>query len=499
MNDTADYDYKKYLQLIIKKKYLFVSLALIIMAGVAITSYILPERYEAKCTVFIEKSLISELVKGIAITSSFEDKLKVLAYTLKSRSLLIKVFNDLDLNVNKLNSEQLEKMVREFQEKTDVKLKDKEGLFTITFINENPRLARDYVNTLVRRYIEENITSKREESYGATNFLSEQITTIKTKLEGAEARANSYKRDNGGVLAQSEVAILADIGQAQQRIEEIEIKRRQLESMQSLARKNDPLKEKLAALKKKQQELGLVYTDIHPEVVETNNEIAAVKQQLQSGSARAEFVNVPSLEMEKISMELNSLRVIENNQRRFIASKQSLLRSIPAARTGLDELEREKNSQKNLYEQLVARYGQSEVSKQMEVQDKATTFRIEDPAILPTKPYSPQRIKIILLGIVGGLVASFGFLVLLDHLDKSVRNIESLKSLGIQILAVVPTIENPIELQALRRRDYWFYGIAGTCFMLILATVPLELMRNLSTDVFSSPVIKTHLKNLTLK
>ncbi len=333
---------------------------------------------------------------------------------------------------------------------------------------------------------------KQEESYGATDVLSTQINTIKTKLEEAEAKANSYRRDNDGVLAQSEAAILADVAQAQQRIVEVEIKRRQFESMLSQAKKNDPLKSKLAVLKKKQQELGLVYTDIHPEVVEINSEIAAISQQLQSGSVRTDNVNEYSLEVEKISMELNSLRDIENSQRRFIASRQSLLRSIPAARSGLDELEREKNSQKLLYEQLVARHGQSEVSRQMEMQGKVSPFRIEDPAILPTSPFSPNRVKIILFGIVGGLAASFGFLVLLDHLDKSVRNIESLKTLGVQVLAVIPTIENPIELQASRKRDYWFYGIAAVCFMLILATIPLELMRPLTIDVFN-------LKNLTLK
>lgn len=499
MNHSAEFDYKKYLQLIVKKKYLFVSLALAIMAGVAITSYILPERYEARCTVFIEKSVISELVKGIAITPSFDDKLRLLAYTMKSRSLLLKVFNDLGLDFNSLSNGQQEKMIRNFQERTDIKLKDREGLFIISFSDKDPRIARDFANTLVRRYIEDNITSKREESYGATKFLAEQISAVKAKLEEAEARANSFKRENGGMLAQSEASVLAEIGEAQQKIDELVIKRRQLESMLNLAKKNDPLKAKLTALQKRQQELGLVYTENHPEVIETNNQIASVKEQLQSGSAKVVLTDVPSFEIERISMELNSLRDTENNLKRFTASKRTLLRSIPAARTGLDELEREKNSQKSLYEQLMTRYGQSEVSKQVEVQDKATTFRIVDPAILPTRPYSPQRVKMILFGIIGGLVASFGFLVLRDHLDKSVRNVESLKSLGVAVLAVVPTIENTIELEAARRRDYWFYGIATVCFLLILATVPLELMRYLSIDVFNTAEMKTHLKNLTLK
>ena len=499
-NNTEDFDYKKYLQLIIKKKYQFVSVALAIMAGVAITSYILPERFQARCTVFIEKSVISELVKGIAITPSFEDKLKVLAYTLTSRNLLIKVFNDLGLDYDNLTHAQQEKMVRNFQDNTDIKLKDREGLFIVSFADKDPRFARDFTNALVRRYVEENISSKRVESYDATKFLGEQITTIKAKLDEIEARADRFKRDNGTLLIQNPGTIIAEIGEAQQKIDEIEINRRHLESMQDRAKKYDPLKARLAGLQNKQQELGLVYTDNHPEVLETKNEIAAIKEKMGSVSAGADLGSAPSQEVEKITMELNSLRDIERNQKRIIASKRALLRSIPATRTAFDELEQEKYSQKNMYDQLQARYRQSEVSKQMEIQDKATTFRIVDPAILPTRPFSPQRVKMILLGIAGGLVASFGFLVLRDHLDKSVRNVESLKSLGVQILAVVPTIEDPNELQASRKRDYWFFGIAATCFMLILATVPLELMRYLSIDIFNSAGIKNELRNyLSLK
>lgn len=497
MNHSSDFDYKKYLQLIIRKRYLFVSLALVIMAVVTITSYLLPERYEAKSTVFIEKSVISELVKGIAITPSFEDKLKVLAYAIRSRALLLKVFDDLDMGANKQNTAQLEKMVRDVQSRTDIKLKDREGLFIISYSDKDPRVARDFVNTLVRRYIEENIASKREESYGATKFLAEQIAALKTRLEESEARVNDYKKANSGLLGQSDGMALAEISDARQKLEEIAVKRRQVEQLQGQAMKYDPLKTKLAMLQKRQQELSLIYTEKHPEIMEVQNEIAAIREHQQAGSSPVTAVASTSPEVEKIAFELNGLRDAENSQRRFIASREYLLKSIPAAKAGLDEIERERNSQRNLYEQLVARYGQSEVSKQMEVQDKATTFRIVDPAILPTKPISPKRVKIILFGIIGGLIASFGLLVLLDHHDKSIRNIQTLKSLGVQVLAVVPTIPDPAELVALQKRDKWFYATAGVCFLVITATVPIELIRYLSIDILSPSGIKQSLVKLT--
>ncbi|MBT1070863.1 XrtA system polysaccharide chain length determinant [Pelotalea chapellei] len=502
MNESSDFDYRKYLQLVVKKKYLFVITALVIMTAVVIFSYLQPERYQAESTVFIEKSVISDLVKGIAVTPSIEERIRVLSYSIKSRTLLLKVFDDLDLNINKNDPNQVENMVKAFQSMTDVKLKDKEGLFIISFSHTDPRLARDYVNTLVRRYIEDNTSSKREESYGATRFIGEQIATLKQKLEESEAVSNNFRRSQGGILGQSEEGVLRDISDAQEKLNEASIKRRELESMLTLSRKNDPLQVKLSGLLRKQQDLSLVYTDQHPELVGVQNEIASVREQMKSGKVRAEMAANPSIEQERIRMELNSLRDTERNQQRLIAQKQGILRSIPAARTKLEEMEREKNGQKNLYEQLIARHGQSEVSKQMEVQDKSNTFRIVDPAVIPIKPISQPRIRLILLGIAGGLFGSLALLILWDRMDRSVRSLDTLKSLGVRILAVVPTIENLQEIELQRRRDRRFYIAAGAYFLCILATLPFELMRDLSFVPLDAASIKqglSHMKNLTLK
>ena len=502
MNESSDFDYKKYLQLIVKRKYLFVVTALAIMTAVVVYSYLQPRQYEAQSTVFIEKSVISDLVKGIAITPSIEDRIRVLSYSIKSRTLLLKVFDDLDLNINKNDPAEVESMVKAFQNMTDIKLKDKEGLFIISFSHTDPRLARDYVNTLVRRYIEDNTSSKREESYGATQFLGEQISSIKEKLEESEARTNTFRRAQGGVLGQSEEGVLRDISDAKEKLNEASIRRRELEGMLALYKKNDPLQVKLSGLLRRQQDLSLVYTDQHPELVGVQNEIAMVRQQMKSGLVRAEMAANPSFEQERIRMELNSVRDTERTQQRMIAEKQGILRSIPAARSQLEEMEREKNGQKSMYEQLIARHEQSEVSKQMEVQDKATTFRIVDPAIIPPKPVSQPRIRMILIGIAGGLLGSLALLILRDRLDRSVRSLDALKSLGVRVLAVVPTIENIQEIEAKRKRDRIFFIAAGAYFLCILATLPFEIMRDLSLAPLDAASIKqglSHMKNLTLK
>lgn len=476
-NNISDFDYKKYVRLVIKQRYSFVAVALFVMTFVVINSYNTPQQYEAKCTVFIENNIINDLVKGIAVAPSFDNKLKALSYSMTSRTLLLKVFEDLQLNVDSKSAGEKEKIVRDFQKRTDVKLKGQEGLFTISFYDKNPSLARDYVNALIKRYIEESTSSKRAESTDATKILVEQISSVKTKLDEKEALVDVFKRDNTGVLGNNDSSLLGEISESQQKIEEISLKKQQLEGLLSMARKNDPLQSKLAALQSRYKELSLIYTENHPEVISVSSEIASIKEVAVSGHHRADVAAMSTPEMQRLSMELSSLRSMESNQRRMIASKMYLLRSIPAARSRLDEMERDLNSQKALYTQLVARRTGTEVAQQMGVEDKSTTFRIIDPAILPITPVKQQRSKKIVFGIIGGLLCSLALLALRDHLNTSVRSVDTLKNLGVKVLAIVPTVVTPAELQAVRKRDIWFFAVTGTYFIGILATASIELLR----------------------
>ncbi|MFO0752944.1 MAG: hypothetical protein U0411_06425 [Thermodesulfovibrionales bacterium] len=97
-----------------------------------LTSYFLPKEYEAKCTVFIERSMINTIIKGIAVTPSLEEKLKVLSYTMSSRNLLLKVADDLGLPVNRKKQSEVEKVVSDFQKNTDITMKSENGLFIVS-------------------------------------------------------------------------------------------------------------------------------------------------------------------------------------------------------------------------------------------------------------------------------------------------------------------------------------------------------------------------------
>src|SRR5512133_145457 len=468
---SNEMDYKKYLALIKRDKRLCIVIALVVMTLVTVASYIIPNKYEAKSTVFVEKSVISELLKGLTFTPSTEDKIKVLTYALNSRTLITKDIDELDMK--KSGDAELEKLIKSLQDNTQIKIKDKEGLFVISFQDRNPRLARDYVNALVRRYIDESTSSKREESYGATQFLSEQLSTFKEKLLKSEEEANAYKRGSGAVATMDPTSLLKDINDSQQRADELKIRQAQLETTLAGLGKANSVQSNLPALQRRLQELQLQYTDNYPEIIRLKDDIHALEAQKKSGQGTTRPTDSP--EYDRLASELRALRQAEHNLHANIARNRSLLQTIPAAKAKLEDLEREKLSQKTLYEAMLSRQGQSEVSKQMTVQDKSTVFRVVDPAVLPIKPVSPDRIRLILLGILAGIGTGLGLVILKDQLDDTVKGVDMAKTFGLPILAVIPRIDDPQQIAQQTRKNRRLYLASGLYFSVILAVLALEV------------------------
>lgn len=508
--EPSEFDIKKYLKLIDKKKRLFIGAALAIMTVVTLASYLLPKQYEATSTVFIERNVIDSLVKGLAITPSMEDRIKVLAYTMGSRNLLLKVIDDLGLGVNKGDQAAVDRLVRDFQKNTEITMKDKSDLFIVAYKSGDPKLARDYVNALVRRYIEENIAEKREEAYGANRFLAEQIKFFKEKLDKSDEEIIKFRKEKGIFVALDDRKIVEEIKDAQLELDEIRIKKRELEGKRTmilkqmkeekpnaagLLGKGGSIDDRLLALQKRLADLLMVYTPGYPEVVRIKSEIEMLKGQIAGGSASRELLSGLESgetdadlsllnplyqqlreELSKTGLELAALNAKEDQIRRLVESKKTYLKSMPVEKKTLTDLEMQRATNKNIYEELIGRLGQSEVSRQMEIQDKSSTFRIVDPAVLPLKPVSPNRIKIILMGILGGLAGGFGLVVLLDYMDRSVRTVDVLKNMGLPVLAVIPSIQNPDELEEKKRRDMLLYKFTGAYMMCILTVFVMELM-----------------------
>lgn len=471
MNQSHMQEIERYARLMLSRKRLFISIALLVMTSAVVFSYSLPKTYEATSTVFIEQSVINDLVRGIAKTPSMDAKIRLLSVSILSRTMLMRVLNILDKDVHFKTDAQREAYVNSLRQRISINLRERQGVFYISFSDTDPRYARDVVNTLTQVYIEQSTASKRDESLEATRFLSDQIESFKKRIDAVEDEINAYKGEHGLRLAINEGIIRFEIAEAEKKLEALRLRRLELEAQERLLSSGYGGQGRLAEMERALSSLLATYTENHPRVTRLKSEMAALRA---SPDGAPRDTNAAARAM--IRVELNANQQLEERQLAVIEEQKQMLREIPVIRTGLNELIRKKENETVIYNQLVSRYGQSEVSKQMEMENKSVTFRIVDPAILPERPVSPKRLQIILMGMLAGLGTAFACVFLLDKVRHSVKSQTDLRSLKQQILAVVPAMRKPDEERKQKRADRRFLAVATAYFSLIVVVAASEAM-----------------------
>lgn len=509
MNESIAIDIKKYLQVVYARRYLCIAVSLICLSVIVWGSYFIPKQYEARSTVFVERNIINTLVRDIALTPSLEGRLRVISYTMTSRSLLLKVIDELDLVLDKNNRGEVESLVASLQKRTNVRLVNRGGRttdwFSVTFRDKDPKVARDYVNTLVRRYVEENLSAKKDETYEANTFLTEQRIAFKEKLDSADQKITDFRRSKDIYIVVDEKTIVNEIKTSEENLETIKIQRTELEAKKSLTErqlkeekpytvamlgrtKGDTLNNRIIMLQNKLNDLLVKYTENYPEVIRTKAEIEALRAQLMSkpvvieeepqGGETTEMTTLNPLhqklkeELTSIDSDLAALSAKERRLRELIQTKKEYLRNVPSEKKILADLQRERDTYKRIDDELVLKIGQSEVSKQMELQDKTETFRIVDPAILPTRPSTPNRVMIILLGFIASIALGIVTVILLYHMDNSVKSIDELKkAMNKPVLAVIAQIVTEEEINRDKKLDRRVY--AGSLAYLVIIAIDL--------------------------
>ena len=114
------------------------------------------------------------------------------------------------------------------------------------------------------------------------------------------------------------------------------------------------------------------------------------------------------------------------------------------------------------------------VSKDLEVSNKTGSFRIVDPAILPTVPTQPNRVKMILLGIILGIASGIGAVFGFEYFNRSFKDEASIESeLKLAVLATIPSITTEEDELSTKKLDRRVFTTAGA-YLFVIGMVLVE-------------------------
>jgi polysaccharide biosynthesis transport protein len=156
------------------------------------------------------------------------------------------------------------------------------------------------------------------------------------------------------------------------------------------------------------------------------------------------------IEAEKESIRTEANKVIEGLKLRVEIAQdqeeaaQAHLKSVEEEQHGLSEkkveydvLVRKSDRSHYLYEMVLGK------AKEMDLSSKETmqNMRIVDAATAPFRPFKPNVVLTLLLGVVGGLSVGFGLAFFVNFLDDSIKSQDDIETyLRLDFLGYVPNI-----------------------------------------------------------
>ena len=158
-------------------------------------------------------------------------------------------------------------------------------------------------------------------------------------------------------------------------------------------------------------------------------------QRLEAELTELRLHTVPTL-ARKLVTELTA-QVRDQDSR--IASASQELQQIPARAIEEARLRRDVAISENLYTTLQQRYEEARLAEVSSIPD----VRVLDRAVTPERPLQNKAMVVLLSGVLSGLGAAAGLVLLLDRIDRRVRYPDQVSlEMGLTILGVVPRLRN---------------------------------------------------------
>jgi uncharacterized protein involved in exopolysaccharide biosynthesis len=346
--------------------------------------------------------------------------------------------------------------------------------FYVNFTANNPREAQEICAELTSMLLNENVQARTAVAENTTQFLARQLEQAKHELDDQDSKLAVFKKQYVGQLPgdeDSNLKILMGLNsqleantqtmnRAQQDKAYTEsLLAQQLATWKSSDSAANPqtLLQQLAALQSQLITLQARYTDDHPDVVKTKNDIAEIKRklkQIDSGTDASQDTAVDKTkgaeppEIQKLRLLIHqydeAIAQASRDQRRLqgqIQAYQGRVALSPGVEEQYKALTRDYETAQKFYNELLAKRSESAMQTNMEQEQRGELMRLLNPASLPDAPSFPLRWMFAAGGLGGGLVLALGLAMWLELRDKSIRDEQDVMvALELPMLVSMPWI-----------------------------------------------------------
>ena len=453
--------------------WLLIPVVLCCAAGYALFQTMTPI-YRASTLVMVEKQKVPADYVKATVTTDIDERLKTLEQQITNRDNLERIISEMNLYPAVRTEQPMEKVIDQMRRR-DLAVERRGDVFRIYFKDQDPVRAAAVANRISELFIAQNLKMREGQAQGTSTFLETELEATKAKLEQQEARIAAFKRVYIGALPEQRDSNLQAVGQLQTKLEinmdavdRAETRKiflqSQIAEMQKpvapgivySAPESPKAPSRLDQLRAQLAELSSRYTDRHPDVIRTREEIARLER-LESGIEETDLPAAvppppaasrvdPTLraELEAVNLEIRSLRAERERILADISRYQARVEAVPGVEQQLLSLTRDYDNIKRSYDSLLAKRIEARLAENLEKSRQGEQFTILEKAVPPSEPYAPKLIFFLGGGFALGALLGLAAALLREQTDSTYSDADDLQEAfpGVPVLATIPTFSS---------------------------------------------------------
>jgi polysaccharide chain length determinant protein (PEP-CTERM system associated) len=482
-----------YINLIFKRRWLIIIPFCLCMIGGIYLAIALPRVYQASTLILIKPQQVpQDYVQSAFVAANIESRIRSISQKILSHANLQKIIEQYNLFSNpeqqgifiedKIATVR-DRVIIELQA-TDTRRQEADAFF-ISFQWPDPQKVAMVANSLAALFINEDLKERQTDAVDTTQFLGDQLSTMRERLKEYETKLMDYRKRHMGELPEQLESNLRILDTLQKQLSEREERLRDEKNRLTMLEIDiKTQKDSLAGgtiisergeamtlpqLKNQLYTLQSSYTDQHPDVIRLKAKIADMEAKQKSGQLKSPggsdtntALNEEQLMSSKILAEQvrqrreikTEIRVLGDDIRKLkneIRIYQQRIEHTPKREEELMTLNRDYQNVRQSYSSLLNRKLEAEVAVNMEKTHKGEQFSILQSAEIPLGPVSPNIKILFILAVMGAAGVGFGLIFLLDYFDTSLKDPDEFESdLGVSVLATIPKVYEKKDIRLKR-------------------------------------------------
>ncbi len=315
----------------------------------------------------------------------------------------------------------------------------------------DPKKAAEIANMVADVYLVDQLEAKYEAIRRANDWLNQRLVGLRETLQAAERAVQAYREKSG--LAQTRGSTVTG-----QQLSEINTQlvlarsehsqaEARLRNAQSFVRGGNPggvdavanvlaspliqaLRQQESTVRRKDAEMSGRYGPEHPQRINVRAELDDIRRKIDEETRKVVL---------SLANEVDVAKAKEHSLEMALGDLEGKANVAMRAEVGLGQLEREAESARTLYQNMLGRF--KEVGQQGGLEE--SDARVVAFAEAPTTPSFPKKSLFAILSLLAGLGLGIMVAFILDRFDRGFRGAEDIEEkFNVPALALVPMLSS---------------------------------------------------------